>query len=560
MKPAWILLFAAIAACGDDAVVPADGTTGGGGTSSSTGVAPSSSGAPPTDTTASTSTGVSSSESTTGEDVPPEPLLWVTDCVVGGSDLSLLHPDLECGGATVPLDWDDPEGQSIEIAVFRVRTQQPRQGQVWLLDGGPGGSGLALLLDGGVIDDYRDAGWDVVVPSHRGTVSPMLDCPTGVGSGKTCRGELESEWGDGLRHFNTVMAAHDVGELIARYQVDADGESTIVYGVSYGSYWAQFFLRDHGDLADGVVLDSVLSSDVDVVSQEDVIQARAEALLQTCVDDPVCGPRVGFASGAEFSAAVVSAIDGGDCGAGDLGLWAASTYRDRFGSLLNRNEVRAFLPLLAALLTRCNDVDSQTASDALNSLLGFFDTVDARFGIDPGLFSSGEVLHVVANTTIIPDGADFSGPLADAQDHLAMGGITALLGESVPVWGDLPNVAWDPEFETDTPLLIFNARYDLQTPLPWAEDAAALYGGVVHVVEDGRHSVASTGSGGDGTSAATPCVRPMILEFAADPSQPPDASCLGDLPTVDVNLEATHLQNHAIDAFGISDPWTLITG
>jgi pimeloyl-ACP methyl ester carboxylesterase len=557
--------------CGDD--VPADtdgtesaststadaGTTGGIVGTTHTGV-----GTTGVDTTA----GVDDSTGSTGEP-PPEPLVWIDDCVVLGTDLSDLHPRVECAGITVPLDWDDPDGETIEVAAFRVRSEAARhKGAIWHLDGGPGGSGISFLANASHIAELNDAGWDVMVHSHRGTLIPRLSCVGDV-NGASCRTELESTWGDGLRHFNTVSAAHDQAEFMRRAAVDDDG-LTIAYGVSYGSYWGQFLVGLHPEVVDGVVLDSVLGAYTSVATQEAAIDERMLSLLQACVDDPVCGPRVGFASGAAFAQAVVDAFDNGDCGPLDGGQWADSGFRGAFGQMLNTATVRNYLPLLAAVVGRCTPEDSELVSTAINAIFtrvfsaapgggsiaekrAAAEAQSNRYGLPGNLFGAGVMFPVVVSTTMLPDDAN----IAVGANVLATTGLPGAVLAAHEFFADLPDVAFDSDFVPRVPVLILNAAYDVQTPLPWAEAVATQYGTEVLVVPDGQHGVINPGNGGAALDG-TPCTRPILLAFAADPTQPVDDACVATLPQVDVNLTRPDLLPVNQAAFGVDDPWSLL--
>jgi pimeloyl-ACP methyl ester carboxylesterase len=55
----------------------------------------------------------------------------------------------ECATVQLPLDYDQPHGPTIEIAVLRVKAkdQQHKIGSLFLNPGGPGGSGTGIALD-----------------------------------------------------------------------------------------------------------------------------------------------------------------------------------------------------------------------------------------------------------------------------------------------------------------------------------------------------------------------------------------------------------------------------
>ncbi len=590
VQSALLLSLAAAVACGDDtSFISAgsddssttdgpQGTSGPGTTRDAGGDLPSTTSGPGGGTDAVDDTGVdppTGGDETTGDDVP-EPLVWQTDCLAANYDLRRLHPDLECTAIDVPLDWDTPDGERINVAALRLPTTAPRRvGTFWTLDGGPGGSGLSYVLDAQWRDEIRDAGWDIIIPPHRGTFSPLLQCSASAQSPQ-CREALEATWGEGLQHFNTVEAARDVGEFIRRERRDRD-EPVAVYGVSYGTYWAQFYASEFPGQASAIVLDSAVPTDADLALEEYLVQDTAEQLLQACVDDPQCGARVGFESGEEFSAAVLQAIDDGDCGGGDNGLWEDTDYRVVFGQLINRRRVRNYVPLLAALLTRCEPGLSLTATNAMNSLLNSFaaaPTPDGREfigpartqdpdpmgegGIPPLEFRfSGPLQSVVIATTMLDPQATPAQVELDAERHFASLRFSTLMTLIQDNWDLLPKVEFERDFVSRTPMLVLNARYDLQTVFSWAEQVAEQHGAQLVEFADAHHGVALSNAGGK-TPEGDPCARAIVLEFIADPSAAVDDGCAGTLPEIDVNLDRPDLSSISMSAFGTQDPWSLL--
>ena len=569
-RPAVFAASLALLGCRDDAVAPATDETGDG----STGAAPgttdgSTSVADDGEGTSSSTTSGADEESSGSTGDPPVPALeWTEQCTGGGADFGDQHPRLQCTSIEVPLNWDDPEGESIVVAAFRVPTEaSERVGALWHLDGGPGGSGLGFFLESDRVAAVNAAGLDFVAPAHRGTISPRLSCG-GVVESTGCRESLDAEWGEGLQHFNTVQAAHDVAELLHRD--DPEGEAhAVVYGVSYGSYWAQFLLGAHPDAADAVILDSVLAADADVTQQEALVHSRAVDLLQRCVDDPVCGPRVGHASGEAFAQAVIDAVNDGDCGVQDLGTWVGSNYHSRLGTLLNTKYARNYLPLLASMLERCLPDDSELAFHVADALVNaaFADApppapgIDhatrardqaRRYGVPFEFYFSPVTLAVVVATTLVPDGVDVE--LGD--DVLTTIGIPSLLAATMPFYADLPNVAFDPDFSPEVPVLILAAEYDLQTPLAWADGVAERFGEDVVVFPDGQHSLVAVGTGGKDLEGNA-CALPITLQFALAPREALDLDCVQTLPDIDVNLERPDLQSMSLTVFGTADPWSL---
>jgi pimeloyl-ACP methyl ester carboxylesterase len=78
-------------------------------------------------------------------------------------------PGLQCATVKAPLDYNDPDGPQIDIALARAPARNPSQriGTLFLNPGGPGGSGVALIregftsvIDGAVLDRFDVVGWD----------------------------------------------------------------------------------------------------------------------------------------------------------------------------------------------------------------------------------------------------------------------------------------------------------------------------------------------------------------------------------------------------------------
>src|SRR5882757_7777423 len=54
---------------------------------------------------------------------------------------------LDSTKVTVPLDWDKPAGDTVEIAIMRHRADGKSQGSLLMNPGGPGGSGYDYVRD-----------------------------------------------------------------------------------------------------------------------------------------------------------------------------------------------------------------------------------------------------------------------------------------------------------------------------------------------------------------------------------------------------------------------------
>ncbi|MFI7348005.1 alpha/beta hydrolase [Streptomyces sp. NPDC049936] len=202
---------------------------------------------------------------------PAGTLTW-TDCG-GGAD-----PRQQCATLQVPMDYADPNSPRIDIAVSRIRSEDPdaRRGTLLLIPGGPGGSSLGDPSGKGqkLPREVRDA-YDLVGFAPRGVApSASVDCGLRTADLATSRlrpwpapdGSIDANLhtarritdaclrngGELMRHLGTANEARDLDRLRA-----ALGERKIsAWGVSYGTYVGAVYAQLFPHRTDRVVLDS----------------------------------------------------------------------------------------------------------------------------------------------------------------------------------------------------------------------------------------------------------------------------------------------------------------
>ena len=215
------------------------------------------------------------------------------DCVAtAGVEKSAEKTGFQCAKVTVPLDYSQPDGQTIEIAMKKhLATGSVRQGTLFMNPGGPGGSGvdnvgaMATTTFAGVQKAYDIIGFD---PRGVGS-STAITCSTdaeakameGVspvdGAGAPVAFEkratvmserfkqLEADCASRtkptelLDHVDTVSVARDLDILRA-----LSGDQKLNYtGFSYGTYlgatYAELFPANTGRLVLDGALDPSLS-------------------------------------------------------------------------------------------------------------------------------------------------------------------------------------------------------------------------------------------------------------------------------------------------------------
>ncbi|WP_418957761.1 alpha/beta hydrolase [Streptomyces tritici] len=184
----------------------------------------------------------------------------------------------ECATLPVPLDYRDPRGEQLALAVTRIRSTRPdaRRGTLLALPGGPGGSGVERLTQkgprlaretGGMYDlvgfDPRGVGGstrahcrideaDRRLVTLRAWPGPDGGIDVNVERSRRVADACRRNGGPVLDSLTTANQVRDM-DLLRR----ALGERRIsVWGSSYGAYAAAQYAQKHPHRTDRIVLDS----------------------------------------------------------------------------------------------------------------------------------------------------------------------------------------------------------------------------------------------------------------------------------------------------------------
>ncbi|MFH8562212.1 alpha/beta hydrolase [Streptomyces sp. NPDC017988] len=201
------------------------------------------------------------------------------DCSLGPDDTAGQKLDAagaRCADITVPLDYSDPDGRTITVAISRLRATDPehRVGAMLLNNGGPGGPSLEMPPGMAGFMGKTAGKFDLigVDPRFVGRSTP-LDCGWDVGSMVFSAGQ------DRAGFKRSVTRGRDLAERCRRTNADvlpyvttrntardmdvvraALGEKRISYfGFSYGSYLGQVFTELFPGRTDRMVLDGVIA-------------------------------------------------------------------------------------------------------------------------------------------------------------------------------------------------------------------------------------------------------------------------------------------------------------
>ncbi|MEM6994108.1 MAG: alpha/beta fold hydrolase [Myxococcota bacterium] len=483
--------------------------------------------------------GPSDESGTTGAPVvEPEPLAWYPcPTFTGGTGT-----DAECAEVMVPLDWADPEGQQIELFVKRLGGGNGSH-QMWMLMGGPGGSGIGYEGQGSGL--AQSDGLDIYLLDHRGTGrSSRLTCSaegpatpggTGIEAGKfsPCLDELVEQWGDGLGQFTTTNAARDLGFLIDSSLAEVGEQVVHVFGGSYGTYWAHRYLQIFPDQADGVSMLGVAAPGFDFRYWERDFNEASEGYLDACSEDPFCSSRLG-PDAVVAAHDILDALDQGHCAEAGLDRPTLNAF---FASRMSWYYYeRVLVPAVLHRLDRCDPEDVaalQNAAPLMQNPTSFLDDPLTMAPLLGGHIRYGEMYKEPVPTAeelqAITDDAIFSfGPSAS----------------TLPVHALWP--AYEPdEFvdgyaQTDTPVLMLEGEFDPNSPLEQAEVLGQMLNGDnqrFYSLPGGVHSWNSPMVGGGD------CALSLWYDFINDPESEP-YDCRVDMLPLDFGNDAALAQQY----------------
>ena len=243
-------------------------------------------------------TSTTPASSTTVNVVPTHSTLHWNSCPAQGNNA-------ECTTLSVPLNYADPKGRHIELALDMVPATAPRSQQQGILlvnPGGPGGDGLPMAeevaqgLKPAVAADYDIVGFD---PRGVGTSEPELTCdPTFfsevrpdyvpanqsaeqvlIDRAKTYAKDCEQRFGWLLPYMTTADVAKDMDSIRTAF-----GVSKLNYfAFSYGTYIGQVYATLFPDRVRRMVLDSTVDPTGvwynDNIQQDYAFQGRMRAFF-----------------------------------------------------------------------------------------------------------------------------------------------------------------------------------------------------------------------------------------------------------------------------------------
>ena len=210
----------------------------------------------------------------------------------------------ECAKIKVPLDYSQPDGETIELAVNRLPATDGSQriGSLLTNPGGPGGSGL----------DFAYGAKDFFTQEIRDRYDVVGMDPRGVGESSPVLCEITKQMAEAAERSEDPEAASKLfvdgcetksGKLLDEVGTDNTardldvvrgvlGDPKLNYmGISYGTVLGQFYADMFPAHVGRMVLDSVANPNgwpADPTAQAQGFETGFQVLVQTCVQRPDC--------------------------------------------------------------------------------------------------------------------------------------------------------------------------------------------------------------------------------------------------------------------------------
>jgi pimeloyl-ACP methyl ester carboxylesterase len=473
----------------------------------------------------------------------PLPVFYQSACPLPLQTNQQAGATVTCGYVVVPEDRTQPTGSTVSLAtmVFKSTSSHPDPVPMVYLQGGPGSVVLAPFA-AGVYDDVLNsvlASRDLVVFDQRGNGAslPSLTCPELSNVEATepdvpiqdpeqiepvapkseqdarlqalaaCRDRL-TRGGVHLDTYNSVANAADVNDVRRALGYD----KVNLYGVSYGTRLVQAVLHNYPDIVNSAIIDGVVPNGVDWKSAAPANAERAiRVMLADCAREPDCNAL--FPDPEDHFFRLVDQLDSNPLMttltnpvSGEQTtqpVTGNNLVAVTFQSLYDRTHASLVPGVLAALekgdVTPYEGLASPGPLSGTNSLGMHYSIVCSE--VAP--YSSPDAAAALA----APVRPEIVAAVSDENmfSSCATWDVAAIPASQVqPVQSSIPT-------------LVMSGEYDPVTPADFAALVAQRLSNSYSFVFPGE---------GHGTLEVSQCPLSMAVAFMANPSAPPDSSCI----------------------------------
>ncbi|MGH3690003.1 MAG: alpha/beta hydrolase [Microbacterium sp.] len=459
------------------------------------------------------------------EDLLPfysQELEW-TQCGVG----------FDCTDVTAPLDWEDPGKGDITLSVVRHRAEGTPVGSLLTNPGGPGASGVDLILNSldfavgaDLIENFDVIGFD---PRGVGasTAVTCYDAPEmddylyGIPAAARGTAEWEAELLDSHKAFAEACDANSDGILPYITTINAArdmdliravlGDKQLNYlGYSYGTFLGATYAKLYPEKAGRLVLDGAIDPAVPGLevgaTQALGFESALRAYMQNCLDSGECPFNGTVDEAMSDLGALLASVDSRPLKSGDGRMLGADSLMTAIISALYSQDSWGYLtqaldealqgdPTSAFFLAdfyngRENGAYADNSAEAFRA----YNCMDYPVENDPAAEAATNAKIAAGAPTIAPY---WTGP------------------DSCSVWPYPPTgTRGEIKAEGAGPILVIGTTNDPATPYEWSESLAKqLEEGVL---------ITRVGEGHTGYNKGNACVDDAVEAFLLDDVVPED--------------------------------------
>lgn len=231
-------------------------------------------------------------------------------------DWSECQVAFECATLEVPIDYAEPDGPTIELALLRAPARREAIGSLVVNPGGPGGSGVDhATMAGAIVSRDVSNAYDIVGFDPRGVArSAPITCFTDeqmdalIGSDPSPDDEQEKQAGEALMAEFAAACEAGAGDLLGHVSTPEAARDMDVLRAALGERKLDFLGASYG---------TFLGATYATLFPENV----GRFVLDGAVDPTLSGLEMGLGQAAGFERAtrayVESCVAGGDCPLGD---------------------------------------------------------------------------------------------------------------------------------------------------------------------------------------------------------------------------------------------------
>ncbi len=487
---------------------------------------------------------------------PVAPIAW-SEC----------GPNLDCATHPVPVDHDDPDAGTVELALVRYRATDPanRLGALFVNPGGPGAPASEMVRLIGTAGDFAPvspdvaARYDVIGMDPRGVGgSEGVRCLTDEQREARLALDLDPAVPGGLplpelqeeaRELAAACAANVDPDLLAEMSTDAVArdmdlvraamaEEKITYlGLSYGTLLGATYATLFPDRVERMVLDAAVDP---VLWREDPLRATFEQAVsgeqqldrwfETCRAEGVAACPVGAGEPEQAFDALIARLEAEPLAVPASDAGPGGTLDGATALLSARTAVfdRRLWPVLTAGLLAAEAGDGSVLL-SLSQVL-----VREPDGTPNGLAEANLAVNCLDRAFPADPARHEANAAAIQQAAPRFGGLSGNLWHGCVEWpADNPDRFTDPlTAEGAGPILVVGGREDSQTPYPWAQTLAA-------GLADG-HLLTREGVGHGSYRASGPCIDTAVDAYllrdelpaagATCAQEPPGTTSVAALP------------------------------